>query len=91
MKSHGLNSNLFWPQEMIAAVLKITMFCLSYTHPALRQVKHIKLNQNYYPKLRGNIGVCVLTDQILTTCMNVPEMENKYASGEEAHVLTHYI
>jgi hypothetical protein len=76
---------------MTAAELKITMFCLSYTHPALKQVKHIKCYQNYYKKLRRNIGVGVIIDQILTMHMNVPGMEPTFASGKEAHVLIYYI
>jgi hypothetical protein len=79
----------FGLREMTTAGLKI-MFCLSYTHPALRQVKHIKCYENYYPKLRRNIGVDVLIDQTLTTHMNVPGMETTYASGMEAHVLIYY-
>jgi hypothetical protein len=79
----------FGIKEMIAAGLNITV--LSCIHPALRQVKHIKFRQNYYPRLRRNIGVGVLIDQILTTHMNVPGMEPTYASGKEAHVLIYYI
>jgi hypothetical protein len=75
---------------MIAAGLKM-MFCFSHTHPARRQVRHVKCYQIYYPKLRRNIGVGVLINQILTTNMNVPEMEPTYASGKEAHVLIYYI
>jgi hypothetical protein len=74
-------------REMTAAGLKKTMFCLSYMHPAVRQVKHIKCYQNYHPKLRRNIGAAILTDQILNTHMNVPGMEPTYASCKEAHVL----
>jgi hypothetical protein len=72
---------------MIAAGLKITMFCLSFTYPALRQMKHIKCYQNYYPKLRRNESIDIHIDQILTTQINVPEMEPTYAPGKEVHVL----
>jgi hypothetical protein len=80
----------FGLRELIAAGLKIAMF-LSSTHSALRQVKHIKCYQNYYPKLGRNIGVGVLIDQMSTTHMNVPGMEPTYASGKEAHVIIYYI
>jgi hypothetical protein len=77
----------FGLREKIAAGLKITMFSLPYIHQAPRQVKHIKYYQIYYPKLRRNIGVGVLIDQILPTHMNVPGIERTYALGKEAHVL----
>jgi hypothetical protein len=60
-------------------------------HQAPRQVKHKKCYQNYYPKLRRNIGEGALIDHILTTHMNVPGMEPIYASGKDAHVLIYYI
>jgi hypothetical protein len=84
------NQTSFGLRQMTAAGLKITMFCMSYTYPALRQVKHIKCYQNYCPKLRRNIRVRVITDNLLTKHMNVPGMEPTYASGEEAHVLIYY-
>jgi hypothetical protein len=77
--------------EVIDAGLKVVMFCLSYTHPALRQVEHITFQQNYYPELRRSIEVSVLIDQILTTIMNVPGMEPTHASGKEAHALIYCI
>jgi hypothetical protein len=40
---------------------------------------------------RRNIGIGILIDQILTTHMNVHEMEPTYASGETAHELINYI
>jgi hypothetical protein len=58
------------------AGLKIIVFFLSYTQPALRQVKHIKFYQNYYPKLRRNTGVGVVIERILTTYMNVSGIEH---------------
>jgi hypothetical protein len=76
---------------MTVAGLKITVFCLSGTHPALRQVKHTKFHQKYYPRLRRNIAVGVLTDQILTTFMNVPGMEPTYATGKEARAYMLYL
>jgi hypothetical protein len=77
-------------RQMTAAGLNITMFCLKYTHPALRQVKHTNFHQNYYSKLRRNIGEGAVIDQILTTHMNVPGMEPTYASDKEVHVLIYY-
>jgi hypothetical protein len=70
MQPRGPNFNLYGLKEMIVAELKI-MFYLSYMHPTLRQVKHTKFHQNYYPKLRRNLKAGVLIDQILTTHMNV--------------------
>jgi hypothetical protein len=70
---------------MTAAGLNMTVFCLSYVHPGLTQVRHTKCYQNYYPKLRRNIEVGVLIDQILTTDMKVPEKEHKYASGKDVY------
>jgi hypothetical protein len=72
-------------REKIAAELKITTFNLSYMHQAPRQVKHIQYYQIYYTRLRRNIGVGILIDQILTTHMNAPGMEPTYASGKVAH------
>jgi hypothetical protein len=43
-------------KKKTAAGLKTTMFSLSYMHHVPIQVKHIKCYQNYYPKLRINIG-----------------------------------
>jgi hypothetical protein len=80
----------FGHREMIAAGLKITVFCLSYLHPVPRQLEHIKFHQNY-SKLRRYIGICVLIDHILTTHMNIHGMEPAYASCKEAHVLIYYI
>jgi hypothetical protein len=55
--------------------MKITILSLSYMQQAPRQVKHIKFYQNYYPKFEINRGVGVLTVQILTTHINVSQME----------------
>jgi hypothetical protein len=57
----------FGLREMIVAALKIMVFCSPYLHPALREAKHLKYYQNYYPKLRRNIGVDVFINEILTT------------------------
>jgi hypothetical protein len=54
-------------REKIAAGLKITMFSLSYMHQVPRQVKYIKYYQIYYAKLRRNMGMGVLINQILNT------------------------
>jgi hypothetical protein len=80
----------FGLREMNAAGLKIATFCLSYMHPALRQVKHINFHQNYYTKLWRNLGVGIVTDQILNTHMNVPRMELRYSSGKVVHVFIYY-
>jgi hypothetical protein len=71
--------------------LKVIMSCFSCIHSAVREVTLIDCYQNYYPRLRTNTGVCVLTDQILTTHMHVSQWEPTYASGKEAHVLIYYI
>lgn len=63
------------------------MFSLSRMHQAPRQVKYIKRYQNYYTKLRSNIGVGVPIDQILTTYMYVPGIEKTHASCKDANVL----
>jgi hypothetical protein len=78
-------------KKLSAAQLKTTTFYLLYTQPALREVKHIKCYQDYYPKLTRNVWVGVLNDQTLTTRMDVPGIEPTYASGKEANVLTHSI
>jgi hypothetical protein len=74
----------------MTAGLKI-FFCLSYSRSALRQVTLIKLYQNYYSKLRRNIGIIVFTGRILTTLINAAEMEHTCDSDKEGHVLISYI
>jgi hypothetical protein len=74
-----------------AAGLMITVFCLSYIHPALRQIKDIKFCQNYYSTLRQIIGEGFLINQTLITHMNVPGIESTYASSKEACMLMYYV
>jgi hypothetical protein len=79
MQPHGPNSNFFWLQRDDCCWTKDNNILLVITF------------HQYYPTLRRNIRVGVLIDLILTTHMNVPGMEPKYASGKEAHVLINYI
>jgi hypothetical protein len=80
----------FGIRELLATGLKTTVFCLSYTQSAVRQVKHIKCYRNHL-KLRRNIGASVRADQVSATHMNVLGMKCTYASGKEAHVLIYDI
>jgi hypothetical protein len=90
MQSHGPNSNFFLPRTDGCCWIEDNNDLLVIYTPC-SETSETKFYQNYYPKLRRNIGVGVLTDQILTARMTVPGMEPAYASGGETPVLTHYI
>jgi hypothetical protein len=89
---HGPHSNFFWPQRDNCCCWIEDNNVLFVIHtPNTETGQTEKCYQNYYPKLRSNIGVGVLVDQILTTHMNVSGMEPTYTSSKEARVLMYYI
>jgi hypothetical protein len=50
-----------------------------------------KMLETYYPKIRRNMGIYILSNQLLITHIYVSEMETTYASGKVTHVVGYYI
>jgi hypothetical protein len=90
VQPHGPHSNFFWSERDGRCWIEDDNVLL-VIELLSTETGHTKFYQNYYLKLRRNIGVGVLIDQILTAHMNVPGMLPTYASGNEALVLIYYI